>query len=212
MSAEVPKVEVAAEVPKVEEKHECECHDEKCECHEEKCECHDEKCECHEHHEEEEEQKAERVQSKGEKKARKALEKIGLVEVPHVIEFSLKRQGTKFVIHEPAVFKLPGAEQFVIYGEPKNEFMDAKTRQLFEQLQANMKEQQAATGETKEEKPVAEAKEAEKPAATEADDGYVPNEEDVKVLMTQANTTHEKAYAALKKTKGDLVNAFFEFQ
>ncbi|EDR27200.1 nascent polypeptide associated complex alpha subunit, putative [Entamoeba dispar SAW760] len=81
--------------------------------------------------------------SKGEKKARKALEKVGLVEVHDVIEFSLKRMGTKFVIHDPAVYKLPSSEHYVIYGEPKNEFMDAKTRQLLEQLQANMKEQQA---------------------------------------------------------------------
>ncbi|EMD47975.1 Hypothetical protein EHI5A_266980 [Entamoeba histolytica KU27] len=77
-------------------------------------------------------------------------------------------------------------------------------------LQANMKEQQANNEEKKEE-PTAET---EAPAATEAveDNGYVPAEEDVKVLMAQANTTHEKAYAALKKTKGDLVTAFFEFQ
>mgnify|MGYP003087396399 CR=1 FL=1 len=149
--------------------------------------------------------------SKGEKKARKALEKIGLVEVPHCIEFSLKRMGTKFVISDPAVYKLPGSEHYVVYGEPKNDFMDAKTKQLLEQLQASIKEQEAKKeGEKKEE--TQEEKPAEKAADAEVDDGYVPAEEDVKVLMSQANTTHEKAYAALKKTHGDLVNAFFEFQ
>ncbi|EKE42252.1 eukaryotic translation initiation factor 4 gamma, putative [Entamoeba nuttalli P19] len=148
--------------------------------------------------------------SKGEKKARKALEKVGLVEVPNVVEFSLKRAGSKFVINQPAVYKLPSSEHYVVYGEPRNEYMDEKTKRILEQLQANMKEQQNTTEEKKEE----QVNESSAPATTEAveDDGYVPVEADVNVLMAQANTTHEKAYAALKKTKGDLVSAFFEFQ
>ena len=162
-----------------------------------------------------------RVMSKGEKKARKALEKVGLVEVKNVTEFSLKRQGIKFVIHDPAVYKMASSEHYVVYGEPKSEFMDAKTRELLEQLQAaaqkkeeehhheegEEKKEEAAVEKTEEEK-----KEEAKAEEAAADNDYTPNEDDINVLMGQANTTREKAIAALKKTKGDLVTAFFEFQ
>ena len=121
MSAE--EIKEVQDIP-VEETHECA-----------------EGCECH-HYEEEEAPVATRVMSKGEKKARKALEKVGLVEVPHVIEFSLKRMETKFSIENPAVYKLPSTEHYVIYGEPKNNYLDAKTRQLLEQLQMDMKKNQ----------------------------------------------------------------------
>ena len=187
MSAE--EIKEVQDIP-VEETHECA-----------------EGCECH-HHEEEEAPVATRVMSKGEKKARKALEKVGLVEVPHVIEFSLKRMETKFSIENPAVYKLPSTEHYVIYGEPKNNYLDAKTRQLLEQLQMDMKKNQEENKEA--EAPVEEK--TEDVAVEGEDNDFVPAEEDVTVLMSQANTTREKAYAALKKTKGDLVTAFFEFQ
>ena len=153
------------------------------------------------------EENTSRVMSKGEKKARKALEKIGLEEVHDVVEFSIRRMGSKFIIMQPAVYKLPGSEHYVVYGEPRNDFMDTKTRLLLQQLQG-MQETSPAT--TTAEEPKKEDSPAQETAVE--DDGYVPEEGDVEMLMKQANTTHDKAYAALKKTHGDLVNAFFEFQ
>ena len=45
----------------------------------------------------------------------------------------------------------------------------------------------------------------------EVDNDFVPEEGDVHVLMSQANITHEQAYNALRRTRGDLVTAFFQF-
>ncbi|KAL7717906.1 Alpha-NAC protein [Entamoeba marina] len=210
MSDSTEQVQTTPVEETIETQKTCEC-DEECKCGDD-CKCGDEcECEeCHHEHEHVEQPASTHVMSKGEKKARKALEKVGLIELTDVIEFSLKRQGMKFVIHDPAVFKLPSSEHYVIYGEPKNEMMDAKTRELLEQLQANMKTENNA-GEAQEN--VEDVKEENvENQEEEVDNDYEPNEEDITVLMGQASTTREKAVAALKKTKGDLVTAFFEFQ
>lgn len=59
-------------------------------------------------------------QSRTEKKARKAIAKLGLKQVPGVSRVTIvKSRNILFVINKPDVYKSPQVETYIVFGEAK---------------------------------------------------------------------------------------------
>jgi len=147
-------------------------------------------------------------QNKGEKKSRKVLSKLGLKPVTGITRVAVKRsKNVLFVIQNPDVFKAAG-DTYVIYGEAKIEEMGQsalqdKARQFGEQLApggANFEESAGGSEST--------------PAAASGSEENVDaeglEEKDIDLVAAQTHVTRAQAIAALKKNKGDIVNAIME--
>ena len=136
-------------------------------------------------------------QSKGELKARKALSKSGLINVPNIARVVIKRTQNKgaFVIDNPDVFKSASNETFVIYGAIKVEDNGA----------SQQREYKAAVDvpEIRQEK-----------VASVVDDEVVDDSgvdaKDIELVMQQANVSRAKAVNALKASGNDIVNAIMD--
>lgn len=116
-----------------------------------------------------------------------------------------KSKNIMFVITKPDVFRAPGSDSFIVFGEAKIEDLAAKQAALNEQ-QRNL--------------------EMNKPAATSADDDddddmpelveeVVEDEtgidpKDITLVMDQAHCTRSQAIKALRNNSNDLVNAIME--
>ncbi|KDO33481.1 hypothetical protein SPRG_02289 [Saprolegnia parasitica CBS 223.65] len=147
----------------------------------------------HDHHEDDS------ITNKAEKKSRKAMQKLGMKQVPGIIRATIKKsKSTLFVISKPDVFKSSASETYVIFGEAKIEDLNAQAQQFAQQ-------QQAA--------PIAEAK-VEAEAAVEEDDAEVDetgvDAKDIQLVMSQSGVSRAKAVAALKSNDNDIVNAIME--
>jgi len=61
-------------------------------------------------------------QSRSEKKSRKAMQKLGMKAVPGIERVTVKKsKNILFVISKPDVFKSPGSDTYIIFGEAKIE-------------------------------------------------------------------------------------------
>jgi nascent polypeptide-associated complex subunit alpha len=62
------------------------------------------------------------IQSRPERKARKALEGLGLKRVPGIQRVTLRRaKNVLLVVAQPEVWKAPGSDTYIVYGEAKLE-------------------------------------------------------------------------------------------
>jgi len=164
-------------------------------------------------------------QSRGEKKARKAVAKLGMKQVPGISRVSIKKsKHVVFVINNPDVFRAPGSDTVVIFGEAKVEDAGAQLAQLgLERLgmgagagagagPASAGGADAVVGGAT----VVEEEDADGAGAAAADEGGEPVDEagveakDVDLVMTQASVSRAKAVAALKASGGDIVAAIME--
>ncbi|KAF9421066.1 hypothetical protein BGZ76_004008 [Entomortierella beljakovae] len=146
----------------------------------------------------EEQTTSSRVQSKAEIKARKALSKLGLVKVAGVNRVTIRRSGQPITaIAEPDVFKSMNSDTYIVFGEGQTEDLAALQSQL-----------QAAQDVLKDS---GDAPETAAEAAVEEDEEDVDaegvSEEDIGLVIAQANTTRAKAIKALKSNDNDIVNA-----
>eukprot|EP01034_Spumella_vulgaris_P021943 gene21943-28023_t len=155
----------------------------------------------------------EKGSTRGEKKARKAIIKLGLKQIPGVVRVTMKKsKNIMFVIAKPDVFKSPGSDSFIIFGEAKIEDLAAKTAELNAQQAAA---QRAAAPEAKSglDRAASVPVSTRAPSA-EGDDAVVSEEgvdmKDVDLVMDQAHCTKAAAIAALKNNNNDLVNAIME--
>ena len=130
------------------------------------------------------------------KRYAKVMAKLGLVDEPNVLRVSVKKFGSiSFGFTNPEVYRFPGTNTFVFFGEFQIEEI------------AGMDQKKAAK---------AVAKPAEKKAAAPADEEEVAedatglDEKEIEMVISQAQTTRNKAIRALKNNKGDLVNAIME--
>jgi nascent polypeptide-associated complex subunit alpha len=141
-------------------------------------------------------------QNRSEKKSRKAMQKLGMKQVPGILRVTVKKaKNILFVISKPDVFKSPASDTYVIFGEAKIEDINA-------QAQASAAEQfkapeaiAAVTGDTE----AAPAVEEETGDVDET--GLDPDE--INTVISQANCTRAKAVKALKKNK-NIVDAILE--
>lgn len=144
-------------------------------------------------------------QNRSEKKSRKAMQKLGMKPVPGVARVTIKKsKNVLFVIQKPDIFKSPGSDTYVVFGEAKIEDLSA-------QQAASAAEQFGRPGGAEFARPAARA-----PAPAAADDEEAGGDEsgleakDIELVMSQANVPRAKAVAALKKNDGDIVNAIME--
>eukprot|EP00048_Salpingoeca_helianthica_P014352 m.221280 g.221280 ORF g.221280 m.221280 type:complete len:184 (+) comp15756_c0_seq1:47-598(+) len=140
--------------------------------------------------------------SRSELKARKALLKLGLKQVPGINRVAIKKSKTiLFVIPQPEVFQSPGTDTFIIFGEARVEDLGAQAQaQAAEQFKA--KEGAVAPSSTV---PSLAAV-----AEEENVDSTGVEEKDIELVIQQTGVPRGKAVTMLKKHKGDIVNAIME--
>ncbi|GMK56571.1 hypothetical protein CspeluHIS016_0304110 [Cutaneotrichosporon spelunceum] len=163
------------------------------------------------------------IHSRPERKARKALEGLGLKKVPGIQRVTLRRaKNILVVVANPEVYKSPGSDCYIVFGEPKIEDPNSAAQiAAAQQLQASTQAAQAAhaAGGFKdgvpqsleelmggEEAPDLDGAENVAPKVGTGGSGKV-EEEDVKLVVAQTGCTPEKAREALEAENGDLINA-----
>jgi len=141
-------------------------------------------------------------QNRSEKKSRKAMQKLGMKQVPGILRVTVKKaKNILFVISKPDVFKSPASDTYVIFGEAKIEDINAQAQaSAADQFKANPA---APATENKEVVPAAE----EETAGTVDETGLDPDE--INTVMSQANCSRAKAVKALRKNK-NIVDAILE--
>lgn len=138
-------------------------------------------------------------QSRTERKARKAMAKLGLKQVPGITRVTLRRpKGILFAISQPDVYKSVNADTYIVFGEARIEDMNQAAQ---------------ATAAEQFKNPL-EGQDDEIPELEE-DDGEEVDEEgveakDIELVMEQAKVSRSKAVKALKKNNNDIVNAIME--
>uniref|UniRef100_A0A8R1DNM4 NAC-A/B domain-containing protein n=1 Tax=Caenorhabditis japonica TaxID=281687 RepID=A0A8R1DNM4_CAEJA len=135
-------------------------------------------------------------QSRSEKKARKLFSKLGLKQVTGVSRVCIRKsKNILFVINKPDVFKSPGSDTYIIFGE-------AKIEDLTQHAQMSAIENMKPTREAPQLKTVEEDDNED----VEEDSTGI-EEKDIDLVISQANTSRNKAIRALKEADNDIVNA-----
>eukprot|EP00483_Globobulimina_turgida_P007378 UN07392 len=148
---------------------------------------------------EDEEEAPKTKQNRSEKKARKAMQKLGMKPLNGIVRVTVKKsKNILFVISQPDVFKSPASDTYIIFGEAKIEDLNAaaqeKAAQQFQpspDLHSNINDANDDDG------------------GGEVDDTGL-DENDIQMVIDQANVSRGKAVAALKNNDGDIVNAIME--
>jgi nascent polypeptide-associated complex subunit alpha len=151
---------------------------------------------------------------KGSKRYAKAMAKMGLKPEPNVLRISIKRgRGQSLGISKPEVYRFPGTNTFVIFGEVQGEdFGAGDTSRAAAAVTGAAPPVPKASSEAATATPAAAAAGASAAAAAdeeEVDAGDL-GEKEIKLVMSQANVTRGKAIKALKANKGDIVNTIME--
>lgn len=140
--------------------------------------------------------------AKQSKRYAKAMAKMGLKPEPNIMKVTIRKTGSlSFAMVQPEVYRFPGTNTFVIFGEAQLE----DTSALAQEAAARAAVSGAAS--------VSSDAAASAPAAEE-DDGEVDagdlDEKEINVVMSQANVSRSKAIKALKNNNGDIVNTIME--
>lgn len=142
-------------------------------------------------------------QSRSEKKARKLFSKLGLKQVHGVSRVCIRKsKNILFVINKPDVYKSPGSDTYIVFGEAKIEDL-AQHAQITDV--ENLKPPSIVRDvRNRIAQPEEESDEEEEVDATGIE------EKDIELVMSQANVSRNKAVKALRKADNDLVNAIME--
>lgn len=158
----------------------------------------------------------EKGSTRGEKKARKAILKLGLKQVPDVVRVTMKKsKNIMFVVSKPDVFKSPTADTYIIFGEAKIEDLAAKQAALNQEQMRQQQQQQRAESKFASNKAASPSYETTTAAATpggaeeQVDESGI-DPKDIGLVMEQAHCSKAKAVAALRNNNNDLVNAIME--
>jgi len=145
-------------------------------------------------------------QNRSEKKARKAMQKLGMKQVPGIVRVTVKKaKNILFVISKPDVFKSPASDTYIIFGEAKiediNQSISKNAADAFKQEAPSVAAEPVSTAE---EEPPALVETA--AAETETVDETGLDSEEIQTIMNQVSCTRQQAVAALKK-HGTIVDA-----
>ncbi|CAL9736920.1 nascent polypeptide-associated complex subunit alpha, partial [Monosporozyma servazzii] len=157
------------------------------------------------------------ILSKNEKKAREIITKLGLTKVKGIVRVAFRKRNNEIIaIEQPDVYKTIGGN-YVVFGEPKKDDFTQRLAAAQEGLQQTEisgegdvdKSPEAIQADMQAAADAIEGSAA--PAATEGDDededaGDLSND-DIELVMQQANVTRGKAIKALKLHDADIVNA-----
>ncbi|KAH8235974.1 hypothetical protein KR032_011795 [Drosophila birchii] len=145
--------------------------------------------------------------SRGEKKARKMILKLGLKPIPGVNRVTIRKtKNILFVINNPDVYKNPHTDTYIIFGEAKVEDLSQQAKMAAAE---RFKATKAAFAIKNLVSTTSMAPIAEKDEEEEMDDAGI-DEDDIKLVRMQANTSRAKAIKALKNNDNDIVNAIME--
>ncbi|XP_003743449.1 nascent polypeptide-associated complex subunit alpha [Galendromus occidentalis] len=148
-------------------------------------------------------------QSRYEKKARKLMSKLGLKQIVGVRRVSIRKsKNIQFVIAKPDVYKSPNSDTYIVFGE-------AKIEDLSQQAQMAAAEKfKAATAAAEGSFLAGAGKTLPTMAEEDEDDEDFAtaglSENDIDIVADQATVSRAKAAKALRKHKGDMVNAIME--
>uniref|UniRef100_A0A0N4ZFB5 NAC-A/B domain-containing protein n=1 Tax=Parastrongyloides trichosuri TaxID=131310 RepID=A0A0N4ZFB5_PARTI len=143
-------------------------------------------------------------QSRNEKKSRKLFTKLGLKPITGVSRVCIRKsKNILFVISKPDVYKSPGSDTYIVFGEAKIE--DLSQHVPF-QAAERLKPTEPSVAEPTVSKPIAEDDDSDGEDA----DATGIEEKDIELVMSQASVSRKKAINALKKTDKDIVNAIME--
>lgn len=158
------------------------------------------------------------ILSKNEKKSKDMLVKLGLKRVPGIIRVAYRKKNNEIIaIEKPEVYRTPGGN-YVVFGEPKVDDFTQKLAAAQEQAQASGIVPSEADVATKSPADIqadmqaaADALESGAGKVEEEDDGEVDagdlSNDDIELVMQQANVAKNDAIKALKSHNGDIVNA-----
>merc|ERR1712227_49590 len=145
-------------------------------------------------------------QSRAQKKVMKAMSKLNLKKVPGIMKVVMrnsKKGNLLFSIHGGEVYKVPGSDTYIVFGEavPEDFLRNAqmKAAEKFKVPETTAPAAPLATIEDENE-----------------DDENVEvstegvEEKDIELVMQQAGVTKTKAIKALKNNGNDIVNAIME--
>jgi len=150
----------------------------------------------------------ENKQSRSEKKSRKAMQKLGMKPITGIIRVTVKKsKNILFVISRPDVYKSPASDTYIIFGEAKIEDLNQNpainAAKQFEKEASTAKDDIPELVES-------DATEKKPEGPEEPVDETGVEAKDIELVMAQANVSRSAAVKALKKTKGDIVNAIME--
>lgn len=141
-------------------------------------------------------------QSRSEKKARKAMSKLGLKQIPGVSRVTVRKsKNILFVISRPDVYKSPASDTYIVFGE-------AKIEDLSQQAQMAAAEKFKAP-DVSAAAPTAVSQPIPEESDEEVDESGI-EAKDVELVMSQASVSRAKAVRALKNNQNDIVNAIME--
>ncbi|SGZ57159.1 CIC11C00000004058 [Sungouiella intermedia] len=159
--------------------------------------------------------------SKNEKKARELIKKLNLKQIKGVSRVTFKQRGNLiYAIDQPDVYK-SAAGTYVVFGEAKVDDMnqrlaEAQAAQAQAQGQAQAEEEEVA-----DKSPESITADLEKASLNQNKVEEVVDEEgevdesgldasDIAIIVEQTQVSRAKAVAALRKHKGDMVNAIMD--
>lgn len=154
--------------------------------------------------------------NRNEKKARKILGRLGLKPVPNVTRVTMRRGKVIFAIEQPEVYRIPGSDQYVVFGEAKvqdpawHAHAAAAQQQAATQHAAAMQQRQQQSSNEPGAVYQHDSDEDEKDAKDEQVDATGIDEKDIMMVMDQANVGRSKAIKALRKHDNDIVNTIME--
>lgn len=160
-----------------------------------------------------EDEEEEKGSSRGEKKARKAILKLGMKQIPGVERVTLKKsKNMMFEIIKPDVYKNKDSESYIIFGEAKVVDLKAKDAQISqEQRQQGGGQQQQQQYDTNSRMPPTRQNAPQSQAAGEEDvDETGVDAKDIELVVSQAGCSRGQAVTALRNNDCDIVNAIME--
>ncbi|CAC22620.1 nascent polypeptide associated complex subunit-like protein, copy 2 [Leishmania major strain Friedlin] len=141
--------------------------------------------------------------AKQSKRYAKAMAKMGLKPEPNITKVTIRKVGSlSFAMVQPEVYRFPGTNTFVIFGEAQLEDTSALAQEAA--ARAAVSGAASASSDAAASVPAAEEDDDEEVGAGDLD------EKEINVVMSQANVSRSKAIKALKNNNGDIVNTIME--
>lgn len=153
--------------------------------------------------------------SKNEKKARELIKRLNLKQIKGISRVTFKQRGNiLYAIDQPDVYR-SAAGTYVVFGEAK---VDDLNQRLAE-AQAQQEGAAAAEAEVADKSPEAITADLQKATLEDQKDPEVDENDvdetgldanDIDIIVEQTQVSRAKAIAALRKHKGDMVNAIMD--
>ncbi|KAJ1819348.1 hypothetical protein LPJ56_001595 [Coemansia sp. RSA 2599] len=149
-----------------------------------------------------------REPSAAEKKARKAMQKKGLEQVPGITNITIMRKKAgMFSIYAPDVYKNSTSDTWIVFGEARMDNF-GRPNPAFQRAARTAATADAAS--TSAAAAPEAASETVAAAASEDVDEAGVESKDIELVMSQANCTRAQAIEGLKKNGNDVVNTIME--